>query len=177
MAFEPVTEPVLSKEHLGGASPSIHAGELHSLLINMLNLLEFPFSLTFLGQNSIQSAPEAAFSLESEGSEGACCSPLLCFLSFPPFYASLLPFPSMVKSPVSLPSFSHFAKDSSPFLQRAVCSFTESSKKLEEQEEGALLQVVDTSFFFFFFSSLLFPPYISSLVLSPFLNFVCFCRC
>ena len=85
------------------------------------------------------------------------------------------PFPSMVKPPVSLPSFSHFAKVSSPFLQRVVCSFTESSKKSNEQKVGALPQEVDTGFFFF--SSLLFSPYISSLVFSPFLNFVCFCRC
>ena len=68
------------------------------------------------------------------------------------------PFPSMVKPPVSLPSFSHFAKVSSPFLQRVVCSFTESSKKSNEQEVGALPQEVDTGFFSFllYFSHLIF---------------------
>ena len=71
----------------------------------------------------------------------------------------------MVKPPMSLPSFSHFAKVFSPFLQRAMCSFTGSPKKLEEQEEEALPQKADTGFPFF--SSLLFSPYIPSLVLYP----------
>ena len=103
VSFVTVTEPLLSKEPLGGASPSIQAGELHSPFINMLNLfslsyiyiyiyiyffLESPFSLPFLGQTSVQYALEATSSLESKGSEGACCSPLLCFLSFPYFFAS-----------------------------------------------------------------------------------------
>ena len=89
--------------------------------------------------------------MESEGSEGVCYSPLLCFLSFPFFIqASPLPFPSMAKPLVSLRSLSHFAKVSSPFLQRAVCSFTESSRKSKEQEEETLPQEADTIFFFFF---------------------------
>ena len=97
VSFVTVTEPLLSKEPLRGASPSIQAGELHSPFINMLNLfslsyiyiyLESPFSLPFLGQTSVQYALEATSSLESKGSEGACCSPLLCFLSFPYFFAS-----------------------------------------------------------------------------------------
>ena len=88
--------------------------------------------------------------MESEGSEGVCYSPLLCFLSFPFFIqASPLPFPSMAKPLVSLRSLSHFAKVSSPFLQRAVCSFTESSRKSKEQEEETLPQEADTIFFFF----------------------------
>ena len=161
MSLELVTEPVLRKKTLGGASPSIQAGEPHSPLINMLNFIsllflffsfwEFPFFLPLLGQTSIQSTPEAASFLESKGSEGVCYSPLLCFLSFPFFsQASPLPFPSMEKPLVSLRSLSHFAKVSSPFLQRALCSFTESSRKSKEQEEETLPQEVDTGFFFFF---------------------------
>ena len=47
----------------------------------------------------------------------------------------------MVKPPVSFPSFSNFAKVSSPFLQHALCSFVESSKKSEGQEKGPLMTV------------------------------------
>ena len=64
----------------------------------------------------------------------------------------------MAKPPVSLPSFSHFAKVSLPFLPLAMCSFSGSSKKSEEQEEETPLQKADAgfpfflSFFFFFFA-------------------------
>ena len=57
----------------------------------------------------------------------------LCFF----FFMYPLSFLPMVKPLVSLPSFSHFAKVSSPFLQRAVCSVTGFSKQSEEQEEEA----------------------------------------
>ncbi|XP_075645357.1 uncharacterized protein LOC142616375 [Castanea sativa] len=49
----------------------------------------------------------------------------------------------MAKPLVSFPSFSHFAKVSSPFC--AACSLIESSKKLEEQEEEAPPQEADTA--------------------------------
>ena len=143
----------------------------------------------------MRSALEAA-PLELEGSEGARHSSLLCFFFFPPplfffifyfifFYALPLPLSSMAKLLVSVPPFNHFAKVSSPFLQRVVCSLTESSKRLEEQEEEAPLQEADTgsplfsflffflSFFFFFF----FFFYLSSLALALLLNYACFCRC
>ena len=87
MPLEPVTETVLSKEPLGGASPSIQVGKSHSPFINMPNLFslslffffffKFPFSLPLFGQTSVQSTPEVASSWESEGSEGACCLTLL----------------------------------------------------------------------------------------------------
>ena len=94
----------------------------------------------------MRSALEAASSLESKGFEGACCSPLLCFLLFPLFLMLFLClFLSMAKPPVSLPSFSHFAKVSSHFLQHVVCSFAESSKKSKEQEEEAPPQEANTS--------------------------------
>ena len=114
VSFELVTGLVLSKEPLGGTSPSIQAGELYSPLINMLNIFSYIYIYIYLERS------------------------------------------------VSLPSFSHFAKVSSPFLQRAVCSFTESSKKSEEQEEGVLPQGADTGFFFSFllyFSRLTFLPW------------------
>ena len=79
----------------------------------------------------------AASSLESKDSEGGCRSFLLYFLFFPSFYAFPLSFSSMAKPPVSLPSFSRFAKVSPPFLQLAMCPFSESSKKPEEQKEEA----------------------------------------
>ena len=60
----------------------------------------------------------------------------------------------MEKPLVSLRSLSHFAKVSSPFLQRALCSFIKSSRKSKEQEEETLPQEVDTGFFFVFFFSL-----------------------
>ena len=41
----------------------------------------------------------------------------------------------MVKPLVSLLSFSDFAKVSSPFFQRALCPFIESSKRSKGQEE------------------------------------------
>ena len=135
--------------------------------------LDFSFSLLLLGPTSVRSTPKAASSLESEGSEGACCSPLIWFLFFPLSYALPLSFPSMAKPLVSLPSFSHFSKVSSRFLQRVVCSFTESSKKSEEQEEEAPPQEADIGPpFVFCFSYFTFLPW-----LFPFLNFVCFCRC
>ena len=67
-------------------------------------------------------------------------SPFLLFLFWFKFFLSLfhtspLPFPSMAKPPISFPSFSNFAKVSSPFLQRVVCSFTEFSRKSEEKNE------------------------------------------
>ena len=66
----------------------------------------------------------------------------------------------MAKPSVSLPSFSHFAKVSSPFLQCAVCSYIESSKKSEEQEEEAPPQEVDIGPpFFFCFSYFTFLPW------------------
>ena len=51
------------------------------------------------------------------------------------FHISPLPFPFMAKPSVSFPSFSNFAKVSSSFLQRALCSFAESFGKSEGQEE------------------------------------------
>ncbi|KAL0003623.1 hypothetical protein SO802_011184 [Lithocarpus litseifolius] len=45
---------------------------------------------------------------------------------------------------ISLPSFSHFAKVSSPFLHITACSFTESSKKSEEREEEASPKEADS---------------------------------
>ena len=174
-----MTEPLLKKKSLRGASSSIQAGEPHPPLINMLNLIsfifsfwEFSFSLPLLGQINVQSAPKAAFSLESEGFEGACCSPSLYF---PPFFfhTSPLPFPSMAKPPVSFPSFSNFAKVSSPFLQRAVCSLTEFSKKSKEQDEEIQPQEVDTSSLAFSNS----PNFIYFLFFFPLSDFVYFCRC
>ena len=79
--------------------------------------------------------PSVASSLELENSKGGCRSSLLCFLFFLSFYALPLSSSSMAKSPRSLPSFSRYAKVSSPFLQLATCPFLESSKKPEEQEE------------------------------------------
>ena len=70
------------------------------------------------------------------------------FLSFP----TLFSFPSsMAKPPASLPSFSHFATSSSPFLQLALCSFLESSGKSGNKKEEALPQEAGTGSFFFFF--------------------------
>ena len=43
VSLELVTEPVLRKKTLGGASPSIQAGEPHSPLINMLNFISLLF--------------------------------------------------------------------------------------------------------------------------------------
>ena len=80
----------------------------------------------------MRSAPSAASSLESEDSEGGCRSFLLCFLFFPFFYALPLSSSSMAKPPMSLPSFSHFAKVSSPFLQLAMCIFSKFFKKPKE---------------------------------------------
>ena len=98
-------------------------------------------------------------------------SPSSLFFYFFIFYALPLPLPSMAKLPVSVPPFNHFAKVSSPFLQRVVCSLIESSKRLEEQEEEAPLQEANTgSPLFFFF-------YLSSLALALLLNYACFCRC
>ena len=65
----------------------------------------------------------------------------------------------MAKPPVSLPSFSHFAEVSSPFLQLAMCSFSGSSKKSEEQEEETPLQEADIGFPFFFFFELSLSPF------------------
>ena len=139
-----------------------------------LFFLEFWFSLPRLGQTSVRSTPKAAPSLESKGSKGASCSSLLCFFFFFFFFfnALPLPLPSMAKLPVSLPSFSYFAKVSSPFLQRVVCSLAESSKKSKEREDETPLQEVDTSspaffssfFFSFFFFLFTFLPRL----LSPF---------
>ena len=56
----------------------------------------------------------------------------------------------MAKHPVSFPSFSHFAKVSSPFLQCVVRSFTESSKKSKGQEKEAQSHEADTGFPFSF---------------------------
>ena len=84
---------------------------------------------------------------------------LLCFLFFLYFYALPLSSSSMAKPPVSLPSFSRYAKVSSPFLQLAMCPFSKSSKKLEEQEEEVPPQEADTGFpfslfiFLFFFTA------------------------
>ena len=97
-------------------------------------------------------------------------SPFLLFLfwfnSFLPlFHTSHLLFPSMAKPPVSFRSFSNFAKVSSSFLQYAMCSFIESSKKSEGQEEEALPQEADTSSLSFSYFSYF--TYFS-FVLSPF---------
>ena len=73
---------------------------------------------------------------------------LLCSLLLPPFCAFPLPFPPMAKPPISFPSFKYFAKVSSPFLQHAVCSFIESSKKSEGQKEETHLQEADIGFLF-----------------------------
>ena len=62
----------------------------------------------------------------------------------------------MCSSDLSLPSFSRYAKVSSPFLQLAMCPFLESSKKPEEQEEEVPPQEANTGFPFFllfFFSA------------------------
>ena len=83
----------------------------------------------------MRSIPNVASSLELEDSKNGCRSSLLCFLFFLSFYAFPLSFSSMVKSPMSLPFFSRYAKISSPYLQLATCPFSESSKKPEEQEE------------------------------------------
>ena len=50
-------------------------------------------------------------------------------------YALPLSPSSMAKPLASLPFFSRYAKVSSPFLQLAMCPFSESSKKPEEQHE------------------------------------------
>ena len=65
-----------------------------------------------------------------------------------PFVFLPFPFPSMAKPPISFPSFKYFAKVSSPFLQHAVCSFIESSKKSEGQKEETHLQEADIGFLF-----------------------------
>ena len=70
-----------------------------------------------------------------------CTSPSSFFILLP------FPIPSMAKPPVLFPSFSHFAKVSSPFLQCVAYSFTESSKKSEGQEEEVQPQEADTGFF------------------------------
>ena len=81
------------------------------------------------------------------------------FLSFPTLFSFLS---SMTKLPASLPSFSHFATGSSPFLQFALCSFPESLRKSGDQKEEALPQEAGIgsffflsllSFFFFFFKT------------------------
>ena len=89
-------EPVLSKETLGASFHPHKQVSPHLPFIRMLNLtpLTSPslsffwsshFSLLLLGQTSLRFASKAASSLESEGFEGACCSPSLCFLFFPLF--------------------------------------------------------------------------------------------
>ena len=104
----------------------------------------------------MRSAPSVASSLESESSEGECELLPLCFLFFLSF-PTLFSFPSsMAKPPASLPSFSHFATGSSPFLQLALCSFPESLRKSGDQEEEALPQEAGTGSFFFFLSLLSF---------------------
>ena len=50
-------------------------------------------------------------------------------------YALPLSPSSMAKPLASLPFFNRYAKVSSPFLQLAMCPFSESSKKPEEQHE------------------------------------------
>ena len=86
----------------------------------------------------------------------------------------------MVKPPVSLPSFSHFAKVFLPFLQLAMCSFSRSSKKSGEQEEETPLQEIDTGFpffpllFFIFFFFLSFFFFFFELILSPLFFFLFF---
>ena len=108
----------------------------------------------------MRSTPGAASSLESEDSKGGCRSFLLCFLFFPSFYAFPLSFSSMVKPPVSLPSFSRFTKVSSPFLQLTMCPFLESSKKPKEQKGEVPPQEADTSFPFssFYYFIYFLPP-------------------
>ena len=94
----------------------------------------------------MRSVSSVAFSLELEDYEGGCRSSLPCFLFFLSFYALPLSSSSMVKPPVSLPSFSRYAKVFSPFLQLAMCPFLESFKKPKEQEEEVLPQKADTGF-------------------------------
>ena len=108
---------------------------------------ELLLSFLLLGQASVAS------SLESKDSEGECRSFLLCFLFFLFFfYTFSSPSSSMAKPPTSLPSFSRFATVSSPFLQLALCPFSESFKKPEEQEEEVPSQEADTSLPFFLLS-------------------------
>ena len=57
------------------------------------------------------------------------------FLIYIYIYALPLSPSSMAKPLASLPFFSRYAKVSSPFLQLAMCPFSESSKKPEEQHE------------------------------------------
>ena len=77
---------------------------------------------------------------------------LTVFPSPSSFYASFLASSFVTVKPlVSLPSFSHFAEVSSPFLQLAMCFFSGSSKKSKEQEEETPLQEADTGFLFLFF--------------------------
>ena len=94
------------------------------------------------------SVPSVASSLESEDSEGGCRSSLLCFLFFLLFFLCLSPLSSssIAKPSASLPSFSRYAKVSSPFLQLTMFPFSESSKKLKEQEEEVPPQEADTGF-------------------------------
>ena len=92
------------------------------------------------------------------GVDQSYCVPFSFFF----FYASFLPSSFVIaKPPVSLPSFSHFAEVSSPFLQLAMCSFSRSSKKSKEQEEETLLQEADVGFPF--------SPFFFELSLSPLL--------
>ena len=77
-----------------------------------------------------------------------CTSPSSFFIFF--FILLPFPFPSMANHPVSFSSFSHFAKVSSPFPKRAMCSFIESSKKSEGQEKEAQPHEADTGFRFSF---------------------------
>ena len=93
--------------------------------------------------------------------------PFFLFCLFPAFF-----FFVMVKPLVSLPFFSRFAEASSPFLQLAICSFSESSKKSKEQKEEAPPQEADTGFpsfpLFFFFILSFFFFFFLELSLSPF---------
>ena len=94
--------------------------------LRSLPFFEFLLPFLFLGQASVRSVPSVASSLESEDSEGGCKSSLLCFLFFFLFFCYALPLStsSMAKPPASLPSFSRYAKVSSPFLQLAMCPFS-----------------------------------------------------
>ena len=142
---------------------SPHSSLIRCLILSLSLFFFFelsPFSLPFLGQANARSAPKATSSLESKGSEGTCCSPFTVLPLPSPFCAFPLPFLPMTKPPLPFPSFSHFAKVSSPFLQRAACSLTETTKKSKEQEEESPPQEANTGpfclFFFFFFLFLLY---------------------
>ena len=93
--------------------------------------------------------------------------------SFLPFFFYALPLSSssMAKPPASLPSFSRYAKISSPFLQLAMCPFSESSKNQRSKKTRFRTRrpilVSPFPFFFYFYFLLPLPFFFFELSLFP----------